>query len=257
MSLTDRTIDAQQHTYEGLADRVRRLSDEELIRPSGATDWTVAQVLSHLGSGAEIHLDTLRAALAGHERDNDLNDAIWARWNAMTPREQADGFLERGRDFVDALAALSSEERNSLTVPLSFLPEPAGLDLYVGLRLNEDALHGWDVAVALDENAEIATDVAQVLLELHRGPLAFLLAFTSKPAPRSVALTVTTPDATLGLALGETAALTDVPAAPDGELRLPLPTFLRLLAGRLPVLPEDALDGDVTPAELQQVFPGY
>ena len=52
--LVDRTIAALRSEYDTLADLVRTLTDEQLAAPSGAAEWTVAQVLSHLGSGAEI-----------------------------------------------------------------------------------------------------------------------------------------------------------------------------------------------------------
>jgi uncharacterized protein (TIGR03083 family) len=259
MSLTDRVIDAQRRTHEQLADLVSTLSDEQLTHQSGASDWAVSQVLSHLGSGSEIHLDTLKLAQAGHERPNDQNEGIWARWDAMSPREQADAFQQHGRALVDWVADLDATQREDLRVVLPYLPEPAPLSLYLGLRLNEDALHGWDVAVAYDDKAEIAADTAGLLLELYRGPMSFMLGFTGKPAAlgRSAHLVVRTPEASLGLELAERAALTDPPSNPDGELDLGLGAFLRLLAGRYRDLPADAVSGAVSAAELLQVFPGY
>jgi uncharacterized protein (TIGR03083 family) len=259
MSLTDRVINAQRRTYEQLAELVTPLTDEQLGHQSGASDWAVSQVLSHIGSGAEIHLDTLKLAQAGHERPTDQNEGIWARWNAMSPREQAAGFLHHGKALVEWVGALDAAEREDLRIVLPYLPEPATLALYIGLRLNEDALHGWDVAVAYDDKAEIPTETAEVLLGLYRGPMAFMLGFTGKPAELTTPahLAVRTPEATLGLDLAERAALTDVPAHPDGELQLPLGAFLRLMAGRYRDLPDDAVSGSVSAADLQRVFPGY
>ena len=61
----DATVDALRATHDELAAVVRGLADDELLAPSGASEWPVAQVLSHLGSGAEIGLATLQAALTG------------------------------------------------------------------------------------------------------------------------------------------------------------------------------------------------
>ena len=77
--LADTTIDADHRTYQRLARQVGTLTDDELTRPSGASEWTVAQVLSHLGSGAEITLETLRAAQAGVDRAAAANESVWAR----------------------------------------------------------------------------------------------------------------------------------------------------------------------------------
>ncbi len=150
-SLADRTIEADRRTYERTAALVRGLSDDDLVRPSGASAWTVAQVVSHLGSGAEIHADNLHAALAGNQRPADANQTVWARWDAMSPREQADGFLESGPALVAAYAGLDGAERDILRIDMGFLPEPASLELFTGMRLNEALLHAWDIEVAFDE----------------------------------------------------------------------------------------------------------
>ena len=64
-------------------------SPEQLSRQSGATEWSVAQVLSHLGSGAEIALARLAPAVAGEAVPEIDNQSVWDRWNAMSPEEQA------------------------------------------------------------------------------------------------------------------------------------------------------------------------
>jgi Mycothiol maleylpyruvate isomerase N-terminal domain len=48
-----------------LAELVSGMGSDNLARPSGAVQWDISQVLSHLGSGAKIALATLEAALEG------------------------------------------------------------------------------------------------------------------------------------------------------------------------------------------------
>jgi uncharacterized protein (TIGR03083 family) len=263
-TLADRTIEANRRSQDELAGRVRTLSDEDLSRPSGAAEWSVAQVLSHLGSSAEIGLGTLRAALADQEPPTDANQPVWDRWNALPPRQKAEAFLQSTEELVTAYEALDANQRAGLTIPLPFLPEPADVALLAGMRLNEGALHGWDVAVAFDKEARIPADVAGVLLEQYRGPLAFLLGFTGKvdELGRTARLRVetTAPEATFGLLLRERAVLADSPETSDGTLRIPAETLLRLFGGRL--RPEQVpagveVHGDVSLDELRQVFPGY
>ena len=117
---------------------------------SGGGEWTVAQVLSHLGSGAEITLG-LAAAPPGRAASAaaDANQAVWARWNALSPREQADGYLRAGGELDRAVRrARRDPAAPSCGCPWAFLPQPADADLFTGMRLNEAALHAWDVAVA-------------------------------------------------------------------------------------------------------------
>jgi len=64
-TLADQIIAALSSGHDSLSTTVRGFSPEDLARPSGASEWQVHQVLSHLGSGAEITLAGLRAAQDG------------------------------------------------------------------------------------------------------------------------------------------------------------------------------------------------
>ena len=59
-------IGVLRNSHERLAGLVRPLTPEQLRAQSYDTDWTIAQVLSHLGSGAEIATLSLAAALGGN-----------------------------------------------------------------------------------------------------------------------------------------------------------------------------------------------
>lgn len=262
MTLTDQTLAAHRSAHDQLVALVRDLPADDLSRQSGAAEWTVAQVLSHLGSSAELALPTLRAAQAGRDNPADGNQAVWDRWNAWSPEEQRAAFLEHSETALAAYEALDAGERESLRIPLGFLPEPATVGLLGGMRLNEAALHGWDVAVAFDEDARLPEDVSAALLDQHRGPLSFLLGFTGKTdqvdGTPSLLIITTAPDTTLGLHLGEQAALGDAPDRPDGELRIPAEALLRLISGRLPRTPAGvASSGGPDIDDLRRVFPGY
>jgi uncharacterized protein (TIGR03083 family) len=264
-TLAEQTIDADHRTYERLAALVATLTDDQLTEPSAASEWTVAQVLSHLGSGAEIALATLRAAQSGIDRGPDANSAVWNRWNAMSPRQQADGYLRASKELDDALRELDSGQRDDLQVPMAFLPTPAGIDLFSGMRLNEAALHAWDVEFAFDPTAAIPDGVAAVLIDQYLGPLAFLLGFTGKPdqlsnRPLTLIVQTSAPERTLGLELGDRASLTLAPAQSDGEIHLPTEALPRLLSGRLRSRDSEGnirIDGPLSLDELRRVFPGY
>src|SRR4051812_49137234 len=91
---TDRIIAALRAHHDRLAGIVASLPDDALTGESGASQWRLCDVLSHLGSGAEIRLRTLRAAAERVEPPAADNQAIWDRWNAASPREQATGFVQ-------------------------------------------------------------------------------------------------------------------------------------------------------------------
>ena len=64
---------------------VEPLTPGRLTEQSYCTDWSVAQVLSHLGSGAEIGLMMLPGALGEAEPvSRDAFGPVWDRWDARS-----------------------------------------------------------------------------------------------------------------------------------------------------------------------------
>ncbi|WP_440097910.1 maleylpyruvate isomerase family mycothiol-dependent enzyme [Streptosporangium sp. H16] len=267
-TLADRTIAALRTTHDELAAFVRGLDAADLTRPSGCSEWSVAQVLSHLGSGAEIGLATLRAAQDGKEAPGqDFNHPVWDRWNAKEPKEQAEDFLAADADIVSAFESLDAGARERLQIKLGFLPMPGSVALVAGMRLNEAALHAWDVKVVFDPEATVGRDAAGVLTELYAGPLDFLIGFIGRPDgldPRlatTLRVETTDPANLQGLTLGETVGFSEAPEPADVTLTLPSEAWTRLLGGRLTpehTPPSVTVTGDgVTLDDLRRVFPGF
>ncbi|MGX7681644.1 maleylpyruvate isomerase family mycothiol-dependent enzyme [Jatrophihabitans sp. DSM 45814] len=261
-SFVDKSIEALRSTHDELAGVVNDLSDDQLTAKSAASEWSVAQVLSHLGSGAEISLATLRSAVdATPAPDQGFNENVWARWNALSAREQAAGFLAADEELVVALEALTAAEREALQVKLAFLPTPMPLAGYAGMRLNEAALHSWDVRVSLDPAAVIADDIADVLAEHLSTDLSFLLGFTSKADALASPAVVELRGTPFVLAITDTVSLAQAAAVPPtATFSGPLEAALRLVAGRLTAAyTPDGVDvtGNVSLDDLRRVFPGF
>ena len=137
-------------------------------RPSGASEWTIAQVLSHLGSGAEIGLAVLEAALDGHAASGwRVQPGVWDRWNAMDAVEQAEIVRQGQRG---ARLPLREPGRAGQGRPADRPGVPSRsrstVATVAGFRLNEFTLHTWDVAVALDPAAVLAPDAVELLLDV-------------------------------------------------------------------------------------------
>ncbi|WP_372661431.1 maleylpyruvate isomerase family mycothiol-dependent enzyme [Amycolatopsis kentuckyensis] len=256
-SLVDRTITALRAEHDVLGALVRTLTDEQLAAPSGASEWTVAQVLSHLGSGAEIGRAPIARA-AGETVEAEDNQTIWARWDSSTPRAQAEGFLEHNARWLDLVEAFTPEQRTSLTVDLGFLPEPVPLVTAVGMRLSEVANHSWDVRVAFDSEAGVAAGSAEVLVDLLTGPVGFLVGWLAKPAELAQPASVAVHDGP-GLVIDEAVTVVDHLESPSATFTGPAEAFVRLLTGRLKA-PYDqgvTVEGSVTLDDLRRVFPGF
>jgi len=261
LSDADVTITALRSTHDELATVVRELSDDELAGPSAATEWTVADVLSHLGSGAEIARATLRAALDGEPNPGQsFNLSVWDRWNALGGREQAEGFLASNEELTALYESLPAQTRRDLRIDMGFLPAPIDVAAAAGLRLNELALHSWDVRAGLDETATLEPGAVAALLP---GP-ALILGWIGKPehakGPADVVVTTTGPDSTFTLRLTESVSLHDSSDAGDATLNLPGEAWLRLISGRLGPRYTPAgvtADGSVDLDTLRAVFPGF
>ena len=254
-------ISAIRSEHDALAELVPTLSDAQLTGPSGAGEWSVAQVLSHLGSGGEITLAGLQAALGERETPGeDFNPSVWARWDAMSPTEQRDAFLEHGAALVTALEALDAEQQESLQIKVGFLPMPLPVAAFAGMRLNETAAHGWDVRVAVDPAAELLTGSAQVLAELLSGPIGFLLGFIGKADQLATPAVVDIAGSGYAISVADSTAVVASDGTSTATFEGGLEPAVRLLTGRLRAERTPAavtVTGNVTLDQLRAVFPGF
>jgi uncharacterized protein (TIGR03083 family) len=250
-------IGALRNSHERLGGLVRPLTPDELRAQSYDTDWTIAQVLSHLGSGAEISTLSLAAALGGRgQLDQGTFPAIWDSWNNRTPEMQAADSLTWDSEHVRRLEQLSDAELDS--IGLDFFGRQLDAAGLIRLRLSEHAIHAWDVAVSIDPGATVAQDAILPALE----QITELFQYVAKPAGDSfrVRLRTTQPEGDYLLEVGEAATLSDWVEGSDvdGEIQLPTEALLRLFYGRLdpehtPAYTAEGIELD----RLRAVFPGF
>lgn len=254
-TVTDRVIAALRANHDILAALVPTLSEEQLRSGSGATDWTVAQALSHLGSGAEIGRKPIAVAAGAHVEAEE-NQSVWARWDASSPADQAAGFVKHNQAYLDTVEALSAEQRE-LRINLGFLPEPVPLVVALAMRLNEVANHVWDVRVGIDPSATVDPDTAELLVELFGGPLAFLLGFSGKADQVDQEVRLAIPGG--GIRITDTVTVTGAIDDPTATFDGPAEAVVRLLSGRLGATRAAGVTvtGNITVDDLRKVFPGY
>ena len=259
-SLADRTIDALRTEHDRLAAFVPTLTDEQLTGPSGAADWPVAQVLSHMGSAGEISLAGLNVALGGAALPDGFNQGVWDRWNSMSAGEQSANFVAQDAKAFAAFDALTAEQRESLQLDLGFLPAPVPVATYAGMRLNEIALHSWDVRVSRDPDATVTDASADVLVEHLAGGLGFMLGFVGKSAEVPGRVVLGLEGTGYSLVIDDGVTIVAGADQPTATFHGPAEAVIRLIGGRLKpshTSTDIAVTGNVTLDDLRRVFPGY
>lgn len=249
-------IEALRHSHDTLAVVVEALDGTQLRQPSYATEWSVAQVLSHLGSQADIFALFLEAGLRNEPvPGNEAFGPIWDTWNARTPEEQATEWRQAEEAAVSRFEAVGPEQRASMH--LDMFGMAVDFARLVSMRVSEHALHSWDVAVSLDPSAQVAADAVTLLVDT----LDQLVPRVGKPdgTTRTVHVRTTDPGRRFVLQVGEAVAL--APAPPDdggaAELHLSAEALVRLVYGRLDAAhtpPYTAVGVDLD--ELRRLFPG-
>ena len=257
---TDELLAALHRSHDRLAAVLASVPDEEVTEQSYAAEWTIAQVASHLGSGAEVFglfLDAgvQHATAPGVEQFSP----VWDRWNAAAPVTQAREAVDADAAFLARVGALPDEERERWRLDL-FGSEQT-LPGLLRMRLGEHALHTWDIAVARDPAATVPEDAAGLVLDGLPG----LAERTGRPADEPLRIDVgsTGPERRWRLELTGSGVRLTAPASDDApataSLALPAEAFVRLVYGRLDAghTPAGVRAGGVDLDVLRRTFPGF
>jgi uncharacterized protein (TIGR03083 family) len=251
--MADAHLEALRSSVARLHRLVADMSEHDLTASAYPTEWTVADVLSHLGSGAVITTRRFDDALGGRDTPEDFAPGVWDVWNAKGTIARRDDALAADADLLERLDAATRDEQAAFISAMG----PLTLDFanFVGMRLNEHAFHTWDIEVAADPAATIPDAAAALIVD----NLELIARFTAKPTgdTRTITVATTSPGRRFTIELTPDAvALSPAGAESTADLVLPAEAFSRLVYGRL--------DPDHIPADgesdeikiLRRVFPG-
>ena len=217
-------------SVEHLRELVRGLDADQLESPSYDVGWSIADVLSHLGSGAELMVRRLDAALLGAALPDDVFQPVWDEWDAKSPQAQADDALAEDEHLGKAFEAVDDVVRERVQVP--FGPVSVSFETAVALRLNEHALHTWDIEVMSDPSAVLRADAAAVIVD----NLGLVGRVAAKPTGDEREVRVRTSDPVRHFTVRltpDSAQLLEGDAGVRPDLELPAESFCRLVYGRL------------------------
>ncbi len=228
----DNPLGALRTSVGHLHELCRDLGDDDLERQSYDSEWSIAQVLSHVGSGAVILRRRLEDVRAGTATPDEFAPSVWDDWNAKAPRAQADDALVADAAVLEALEDVSEPERAELVFAMG--PLSLGFNEFAGLRLNEHAFHTWDIEVVFDDAARLPQDATALVVD----NLALVARFSGRPdgRERTVAIRTSDPERDVSLRLSA-----------DG---------VALTAGERGQSPTRVARGGLLPAGLRATRPG-
>ena len=247
-------------SHRRLENAIRPLSEADIAGPSYCTDWSTAQVLSHIGSGAEVFGLLLDAGLAGAgSPGREEFSKIWDVWNAMSPTDQARNSLIADEAFLDRVASVPGAELDAMRMTL--FGGPADATRLLQMRLSEHAIHTWDVVVIRDQDADLSPDAVAWMID-RLEPLAARSGKTDGGS-LEVDITTTDPDREFRLSVADAVTLL---AAESGstqpataKVHMPASALVQLVYGRLdprhtpPTVTTEGIDADT----LRSIFPGF
>jgi len=218
------------------------------------TEWSIADTMSHIGSGATIMNKNLENVVAGREGDPAFNQSVWDEWNAKAPTDQVNDALVADEMLLLALEALTDAERSAFHFSMG--PFNLDFDGFVGLRLNEQALHTWDIEVAVDPTATLPDEVAGAIID----NLQLIIRFAGKAfgEVKEISVRTTRPARDFMLVYADDAiSLGDSAHSGAVDLELPAEAFVRLVYGRLDPSTVPSGVSDLHLEGLRKSFPGF
>jgi uncharacterized protein (TIGR03083 family) len=247
-------LEALRASVARLHELTRGMDDAQLTGPSYDSDWTIADVLSHLGSGAVIAQRGLADTLAGAETPEDFAPSVWDEWNAKTPRAKAVDGLVADETLLERFEAVGEHDRGRIAYRLG--PATLNFDQMVSLRLNEHAMHTWDIEVMSDPEAHLPSAETAIIVD----NLGLIARFAGRPdgSEHDVAIRTIDPDRQFSLRLsGESVELEARAEGGPTDLVLPAEAFCRLVYGRLDSDHTPPFEGEAVLVDrLRAVFPG-
>lgn len=211
------TLKTIRRELEETSRLVDGLSAEDWSRPTRCAEWTVTDLVTHIGDAANYQGEAFRRMLSG---SMDVPDVPEHR--AGDPEEAAQTF-RGGRDHLLAALEEITPEQADEPVPLPFSVFPASIAAIVALI--EYGFHRNDLEWALGDERPLSEDVASTMIATLGG---FLPQVESQPPDGPLAYRFEAPSGTLVVASDggdwtateETSAPTCVIAGDDSTVSL-------------------------------------
>ena len=156
-----------------LGDFLAGLDERMWTRDSACEGWVIGDVVAHLAGGAATWANSITRAVAGDSSPPEGQDFLapgqrgseTIGQTARSSRQQlGTGLMENFRTGYDGLAqVLADLKADDWDKPCFHRRGPMPIIDFVSLRLQELAIHGWDIRSGLDQNANVSAEALPVL----------------------------------------------------------------------------------------------
>jgi uncharacterized protein (TIGR03086 family) len=146
------TLEALSQSIREYETRLRQVGDDQWDLPTPCAEWTVRQVANHMLLGTRMSVQLL-AGMSQQDVIAQLGDDL------MTDSE----------DPVADFVALAGQMHAGFAAPAGFegtVDHPMGeipRTMFVGFRLMDNSVHGWDLARAIGADDELDADLVSRL----------------------------------------------------------------------------------------------
>ena len=186
-SQTDLLIQTVNNEATRLGDFLTGLDEQMWTRDSACESWVIGDVVAHLAAGAATWANSITRAVAGDSGPPEGQDFLGpgdrgSETIGQTARDSHQrvgmGLMENFRSGYAGLAqVLAGLKADDWDKPCFHRRSPMPIMDFVSLRLQELAIHGWDIRSGLDQNATVSEEALPVLA----GRVARWLGFAFAP----------------------------------------------------------------------------
>ena len=174
MSNIESQIEVVKTLASSISARAASLTAEQLALPSACSEWQVQDVVGHLLAGAERQIDSMSRGRAG---DSGPPEGFTLMDSSVVSATNAQRDVQRRKDLGDGLLAAFDDHYARLYEVLDSF-HPGGWDTlcwhmrrgpmpaseYIELRLQELAIHDWDMRKALEPDPSLHPDCIGTVL---------------------------------------------------------------------------------------------
>ena len=174
MTSVESQVELVKTLVSSISARAGSLTPEQLALPSACSEWQVQDVVSHLIGGAERQIDSMRRGKAGDagppEGFTPMESSAMSATNAQRDIRRreglGDGLLTAFNEgYAQLYQELDGFGSNDWATPCWHLRRGAmPASDYVELRIQELAIHDWDIRKALEAEPSLHPDSIASLL---------------------------------------------------------------------------------------------